>query len=203
MKSNQESDQEDSTSLLAALRGDLEAYNHLVMKYQDMIYNHAYALLGDRYSAEDAAQESFFKAYQNIQKFRGGSFRSWLLRIVTNLCLDQLRRSSRHPILNLYSENEEDNEMESSSWLLDPHPAVETTVERNEQQRSMMEIIKGLAMEYRSVLVLIDVHELDYSEAAQVLGIPIGTVKSRLARARLQVQKSVQEGLFASEIQPC
>ena len=175
-----------------AAGGDLDAFNQLVVMYQDMTYNHAYSLLGDSASAEDAAQESFIKAFQNIQGFRGGSFRGWLLKIVTNSAYDLLRRSQRHPTQPLFPEDDNGDEMESPAWLADPNASVQSAVEHNQESTQLYKMLDELPEVYRSVITLIDINELDYSEAAEALNVPIGTVKSRLARARLQMQKKLQ-----------
>jgi RNA polymerase sigma-70 factor (ECF subfamily) len=176
-----------------ASQGDLDAFNQLVLRHQDMIYRHALALLGDPDSADDAAQESFIKAFQGLGGFRGGSFRGWLLQITTNSAYDILRRFKRHPVLPLFPEDDHGDEVESPSWIADPNLSPHSTIEANEFSNSLYRMISELPSAYRNVLTLVDVQELDYSEAAEVLSIPIGTVKSRLARARDQMRKKLQE----------
>ncbi|HSK89168.1 MAG TPA: sigma-70 family RNA polymerase sigma factor [Anaerolineales bacterium] len=171
-----------------AARGDLEAFNQLVLRYQSMAYNYAYALLGDSAQAEDATQESFIKAFQGMNAFRGGSFRSWLLKIVTNSAYDMLRRSHRHPTQPLIPEDENGEAVESPAWLADPGPSVETIVEQNELSGDVYKVLDDLPDVFRSALTLVDLYELDYVEAAATLRIPIGTLKSRLARGRLQMK---------------
>lgn len=175
-----------------AWTGDLDAFNQLVLTYQDLAYSHAYALLGDRATAEDAAQESFIRAFHGIRGFRGGSFRGWLLRIVTNASYDLLRKAKRHPTVALLPEDDYGDQVESPAWLADPGASVEATVEQAEYSESIYRMLDELPEAYRSVLTLVDLHELDYEETARVLGIPLGTVKSRLARARLQMQEKVR-----------
>jgi RNA polymerase sigma-70 factor, ECF subfamily len=185
--------------LQMASNGDLDAFNQLVLHYQSLAYSHAYALLGDRDSAEDATQDSFIKAFQAMNGYRGGSFRSWLLKIVTNSAYDILRRSQRHPNQSLFPKDENGEEMESTSWLADPAPSVQATVEQHELSRIIYEMLDELPEVYRSVITLIDINEFDYAEAAEALGVPIGTVKSRLARARLQMQNRLR-GSFESPV---
>ncbi len=174
-----------------ALAGDLESFNQLVLHYQDLAYHHAYALLDDHAQAEDATQDSFIKAFQSMSTFRGGSFRSWLLKIVTNSAYDLLRRSHRHPNQPLFPEDENGEEIESAPWLADPKASVQETVEQNELSQQIYQLMDELPAVYRSVLTLIDLNEFDYGEAARALKVPIGTVKSRLARARLQMKKKL------------
>jgi RNA polymerase sigma-70 factor, ECF subfamily len=164
-----------------------------VLIYQDLAYNHAYALLSDANLAADAAQESFIKAFQNIGGFRGGSFRSWLLKIVTNSAYDVLRRAGRHPVQPLFPLDENGEEVESPAWLADPAPGVQESVEQHELSSEIYRALDELPDVYRSVLTLVDLYALDYSEAAKALKVPLGTVKSRLARARLEMQKRLQD----------
>jgi RNA polymerase sigma-70 factor, ECF subfamily len=107
----------DEESLIArAQKGDVSAYNRLVLHYQDAVYNVAYRIMNDPASADDATQEAFISAYKAIRQFRGGSFKSWLLRIVTNSCYDELRRRKRRPQSSL---DEITEEVESPSFLAD------------------------------------------------------------------------------------
>ena len=180
--------------IVNATKGNLEAFNQLVLMYQDLAYNQAHAILRDPASAEDATQDSFIKAFQNIRNFRGGSFRAWLLRIVMNSAYDILRKSQRHPTQQLFPSNDEGEEMESPVWLADPAASVEPQVEWSQFSKDIYRMLNELPDVYRSVLTLIDIHEMDYKEAAQALGAPLGTVKSRLARARLQMKCKMQAG---------
>ena len=183
----------DSELIDQSLRGQTQAFGELVLRYQNLAYSHAYAILGDSDSAADATQDSFIKAFQNMDRYRGGgSFRSWLLTIVTNSAYDLLRRSYRHPMQPLYPEGEDGNEIESPFWLIDPAPSVQETVEQHEFSNNIYKALDELPEVYRSVLTLIDVNELDYVEAAKILGVPIGTVKSRLARARMQMKNKLR-----------
>ena len=192
MNSTNPSTFDEEILLKDAANGDLEAFNQLVLRYQNLAYSHAYGLLSDPDSAADATQESFIKAFQNMNRYRGGSFRSWLLTIVTNSAYDLLRRSSRHPTQPLYPTNEDGESVESAIWLADSAPSVQETVEQHELSRNIYKALDELPEVYRSVLTLIDVNELDYVEAAKVLGVPMGTVKSRLARARMQLKKKLR-----------
>ena len=178
-----------------ASRGNLEAFNQLVLCYQDAAFQYSYALLGEADSAEDNAQESFIKAFQKIRSFRGGSFRAWLLKIVANTAYDSMRQSRRHPLQPLYPRDEYDEEIETPSWLVDPAASVEQTVEQNETAERLYALLDELPEAYRSVLTLVDIYEMDYSEVASILDVPMGTVKSRLARARLQLRGKIQRSL--------
>ena len=182
----------DANLIERAATGDLEAFNQLVLRYQNLAYSHAYGMLGNPAQAEDATQESFIKAFQAINTFRGASFRAWLLKIVTNSAYDVLRRSHRHPTQPLLPEDENGEEIESAAWLVDPSADVQEVVEQHELSQQVYQALGELPEAFRSVLTLIDVNEMDYTEAAQALNIPLGTVKSRLARARLQMQQKLK-----------
>jgi RNA polymerase sigma-70 factor, ECF subfamily len=175
-----------------ASNGDLDAFNQLVLSNQDLAYRHAYAMLNDPWLAEEAVQDGFVKAFQNIRGFRGGSFRAWLMRIVTNTVYDKLRQSSRRPVQPLFPEDDEGEDMESPKWLADPTAKVEEAVEWREEVKLVYEALDELADIYREIIILVDLQDFDYEEAAQVLGIPIGTVKSRLARARLCLKEKLK-----------
>lgn len=193
MKSVNQSSPSDEVMLTrSASDGDLEAFNQLVLRYQNMAYNHAYALLGDSSLAEDITQESFIKAFQAMNTFRGGYFRSWLLKIVTNCAYDILRQSRRHPTQPLFPQDEDREEIESPAWLIDTTSSVQYRVEENELSNDIYKTLDELPDVYRTVLMLIDINELDYREAAAALGVPIGTIKSRLARARRLMQIKLQ-----------
>ncbi|PKO15087.1 MAG: RNA polymerase subunit sigma-24 [Chloroflexi bacterium HGW-Chloroflexi-10] len=178
--------------IFEATKGDLDAFNILVLKYQNLIYNHAYVMMGDRYTAEDITQVSLIKAFKNISGFRGGSFQAWLLKIETNVCYDEMRWAIRHPTIPLIPEDEDCGELESPVWLTDPNLSTQVIVERLELSRTLNRMLNELPAIYRNPMTLIDIHELDYSEAAVVLDIPIGTVKSRLARARFKMKEKMQ-----------
>jgi RNA polymerase sigma-70 factor, ECF subfamily len=201
MNSNSQSIQFEESLIQEASNDNLDAFNQLVMMHQDMAFNHAHNLLGDASLAEDATQEAFIKAFQAIKSFRGGSFRGWLLRIVTNCVYDMLRRSNRHPSQPLFPEDENGDEIESAPWLADPNSSVQHIVEEKEFAHEIYKMLDELPDVYRSVIHLVDVQELGYEEAAHALDLPLGTVKSRLARARIQMQKKLEGNLdYASRL---
>jgi RNA polymerase sigma-70 factor (ECF subfamily) len=176
----------------AARRGELDAFNHLVISYQGLAFNVAYRLLGDQASAEDATQDAFISAFRNLHRFRGGSFKAWLLRIVTNGCYDELRRQKRRPQTELEPEGRGSEAIPQPRWLADPGEGPQELAERVELSDAIQRCLNQLEDEFRAAVVLVDVQGLDYSEAAQVLKRPLGTVKSRLARARYRLQSCLQ-----------
>jgi len=175
-----------------ARRGDLDAFNRLVLAYQDMVYSQAYRMMGEAEAAEDAAQDAFISAYRKLDSYRGGSFKAWLLRIVTNLCYDELRRRKRRPTTPLEPLDNDDEEIESPRWLSDPNGTPEEETERAELARALQGCLDDLPPEFRSVVILVDIQGLDYIETAASIGKPLGTVKSRLARARMRMRDCLQ-----------
>ena len=187
----------EETLVSKAVRGDLEAFNQLVEAYQDIAFHHALTFLNDRQLAEDVTQDSFIKAYRAIGRFRKGSFRAWLLRIVSNTSYDVLRKIKRHSILPLFPEDDDGNINDSPEWLEDPSPSVEEAVETKETGSEIYHLLNELPEIYREVITLVDIYDFEYIEAAQALKIKVGTVKSRLARARLEMRKKLK---FNAEI---
>jgi RNA polymerase sigma-70 factor (ECF subfamily) len=176
----------------AAQGGDLEAFNLLVPRYQNLLFRIALGLLHDEDAAADAVQDAFISAFHKIGTFRGVSLRSWLARVVINACYDEIRRKRRQQSVPLNPFNAEGDEIETSSWLADSQADPEVQYESKELDAAIQKSLDELPVVYRMVLVLVDVHGLSYEEAATAAGVPIGTIKSRLARARLQMQKSLQ-----------
>jgi RNA polymerase sigma-70 factor (ECF subfamily) len=176
-----------------ALDGDLNAFNTLVLHYQDMAYTVAYRIMGEPGAADDAAQEGFISAYQKLHQYRGGSFKAWLLRIVTNNCYDELRRRQRQPVVPLKPELPDGETLEDPYWIEDEDATPEEHSEQAELQSAIQNCINDLDHKFRTILVLVDVEGLDYQTAAEAAGTKVGTVKSRLARARERVQDCLQD----------
>jgi RNA polymerase sigma-70 factor, ECF subfamily len=183
----------DELALITDARGgDLDAFNRLVLAYQDMAFNLAYRMLGEDAAAEDATQTAFISAYRNLTSYRGGSFKAWVLRMVTNTCYDELRRRHRHPTTPLEPETDEEDEMESPRWLADDDASPEEKAEKLELEQAIQHCLNDLPDEFRTVAVMIDVQGLDYEEVSQATGKPLGTIKSRLARARSRLRSCLQ-----------
>jgi len=174
------------------LEGNLNAFNQLVLHYQNMAYNVAYRIMGEHGAADDAAQEAFISAYEKLDQYRGGSFKAWLLRIVTNACYDELRRRQRKPVTPLKPELDDGETLENPYWIEDDAPSPEDEYQESELQKAIQKCINALDDKFRTVIVLVDVEGLDYETASEVISRPLGTVKSRLARARERVQECLQ-----------
>jgi len=177
----------------SAQKGDVDAFNCLVLAFQDQAFNVALRILSDEHLAEDATQDAFLSAYRNIRGFRGGSFRAWILRIITNRCYDELRRQKRQPSQPLDPGNDENEEgLDDSVILKDEQHLPEAEAEKRELESAIQMCIEGLSGDFRMVVVLVDVQGLDYQEACRIIQKPLGTLKSRLARARLSLQDCLQ-----------
>jgi RNA polymerase sigma-70 factor (ECF subfamily) len=183
----------ESALIHDAQHGDLEAFNRLVLAYQDALYNTALRILGDEDRAADATQEAFISAFRAINSYRGGSFKAWLLRTVTNACYDELRRQKRRPTTPLEPENDDDREIESPRWLADSSMNPEEKFEAAELEHAIQHCLEALPTDFRAVVVLADIQGLDYTEIAAAVRAPLGTVKSRIARARLRLRECLQD----------
>jgi RNA polymerase sigma factor (sigma-70 family) len=182
---------DEAALIQSARKGDLDSFNSLVLVYQHQVYNLAYRIMGDEAPAADATQDAFISAYKNLKSFRGGSFKSWLLRIVTNACYDDLRRKKRRPAVSLDElMNNEDTGVEYDV------PSGEEGPEAIAQRKELAEVIQTgittLPEDQRITLVLSDLQGLSYEEIANMTQTNLGTVKSRLSRGRAKLREYLQ-----------
>ncbi len=184
----------ESALITAAVRGNMTAFNRLVLHYQDRVYSLAYRIMGESESAADAAQDAFIAAYRRLDTYRGGSFRAWLYRIATNTCYDELRRRKRRPVTAI--EDLPGADADDGPPLPADGESPEQAAQQAELARAIEQCIEGLHTDQRAVLVLSDVEGLNYQEITEITGATLGTVKSRLSRARAGVRNclgNVQE----------
>ncbi|MCZ7543652.1 MAG: sigma-70 family RNA polymerase sigma factor [Anaerolineae bacterium] len=166
-----------------ARRGDVAAFNTLVLHYQDAAYNVAYRIMGDHDAAADATQEAFISAYRALKRFRGESLKPWLMRIVTNACYDELRRRQRRPTTSL-----------EALHVVNPDPLVslpenpESAAQRADLSRAIAACLDRLPVDQRVVVVFSDIEGYSYQEIAEIADVSLGTVKSRLSRARARLR---------------
>ncbi len=179
-------------SIKAAQRGDLEAFNTLVLVHQDQVYNVAWRILQDPASADDITQEVFISAYHKLHQFKGGNFRAWLLRIATNACYDELRRHKRHPTDTLDADDDDRPGPDADPRLTSPAESPESHTQRSELRSAIEECFAQLRPEYRLVVMMADVQEYRYDEIAQAANLSLGTVKSRISRARAALRACLQ-----------
>ena len=176
--------------IAAAQGGDVHAFNRLVRSYQRLAYNVAYRVLGDGENAADATQDAFLSAFRALPQFRGGSFKAWMLRIVTNECYDQLRRKQRRPEDSL-----DDLAMEAdhSATFTDAQELPEDYALRQELGGAIQKGLMTLPPDQRTVIALADIQGYSYEEIAAIMGVAIGTVKSRLNRGRTRLRDLLLE----------
>lgn len=172
--------------------GDAAAFDSLVAKYAPQVYNLAYRMVGDPDDAEDMAQAVFIRVFRAIKGFRGtSSFNTWLYRVATNVCLDELKRRKRRPVATEWPPEEDVPLDPPSAAAVDP----EAAALRRERQELVQRAIQSLPEAQRVVLVLADIQGLSYDEISQALGASLGTVKSRLNRARLALKSKLARHL--------
>ncbi|MBF8268170.1 MAG: sigma-70 family polymerase sigma factor [Dehalococcoidia bacterium] len=177
------SDPPDASLVARAQEGDMHAFNQLVQRYQRQVYYVAFRMLGDSHLAEDVAQETFLRAYRGLSRFRGGSLKAWLLRIASNACHDVFRSRRGRQDLSLDSLMEE----REAPWA-SPDPSPEEEAVSGELGREIQRGLLALPRDQRMVLILVDVEGMSYEEAAEAVGIPPGTLRSRLSRARAKLR---------------
>ena len=165
------------------LRGDVNAFETLVVEYEKNVYAIAQRMTGNPEDAADMTQETFIKAYNSLSAFRGDSkFSVWLYRIATNVCLDFLRSRSRKPTVSLSVEDDEGEETQFD--IADESQSPEALLERRLTRDAVRRGLEQLSPEYRQILLLREIQGLSYEEIADTLDLEVGTVKSRIFRAR-------------------
>jgi RNA polymerase sigma-70 factor (ECF subfamily) len=173
----------DLLLLERAREGDLNAFNDLVVVYQDMLFALVVRMVPDRDQASDAVQEAFFSAYRNMAGFRGGSVKSWLRRIAINAAMDAQRLKKRRPA-DPYPELEDDTWQPPADASADPVTTSLTT----ERHRALSSALSAITNDQRTAIVLYDVEGYDYAEIADITKVSVGTVKSRIHRGRLALR---------------
>ena len=188
---------ETEAAIRAAQGGAIAAFNTLVQQYQQQVYNVCYRTVGNAEDAADATQEAFLDAYRGIGAFRGppAGFRAWLLRIAVNACYDQLRRRKRRSAASLDALGREaddggppSHEPSPVERLVDPAPGPEQQILSSEAARGIETMLARLSPDHRLTVTLCDVQGLSYQEVAEIMAVELGTVKSRLSRARAQLR---------------
>jgi RNA polymerase sigma-70 factor (ECF subfamily) len=174
---------DEAAVVAAAVGGDRSAFARLMEHYQGACYGLAWRLLGDPDQAADATQDAFIHAYDHLASYRGGAFRSWLLRITANASYDILRRAQRRPTTAL------PEPAEGEADIPDPvavNPVVESA--RSELYRALDVALRLLPEDQRTAVILCDVYGMDYDEVSLTTSVPVGTVKSRIHRGRLRLR---------------
>lgn len=189
---------DDEALIRASQAGDLDAFNQLVARHERPVFNVALRLLRDVGLAEDATQDAFVRAWQNIGSFQTGSVRSWLYKIVTNRSYDILRAAARRPAGSLEAEMVEIEPIWSAGGGGEESPDAHAL--RRELSIYLERALTALPDDQRMVVLLADVQGLDYQEVADTMGIALGTVKSRLSRARAKIRQGLADDPAAREL---
>lgn len=188
---------EEIALIEAAQRGELGAFNTLIQTYQRQAYGVAYRVLSDADAAADATQDAFLKVFRRIHQFQGGSFRAWLFRVVINTCYDRMRGDQRRKARIVAGD---DILPEHDYRLVDPHPSPHEHAVRGEMMRTLIRELRKLPKEQQAVLVLCDLEGMAYHEAASMTGSNLGTVKSRLSRARAKMRDALARNGFVPQM---
>ena len=175
--------QEEEKYIARVLAGDADAFEPLVLENQTKVYHLALRLLGNEADAADAAQDALIRAYTSLGSFRGDSrFSVWLYRLTNNICIDYLRRQKRQNTVSLQTEDEDG---ESADWdVPDDTWSPEVIAVRAEDARAVREAMAAMPRDLREILTMREIGGLSYEELADTLGLELGTVRSRLNRAR-------------------
>lgn len=169
--------------------GDVYAFEQIVHRYKNPLINFVYHFLGDRIDAEDVVQETFLRVFRNKHLYRNiAKFSTWIYTIAGNLAKTELRRRRRRKLLSLSQMGYEDKEYE----LPDPFASTDRIVTTRMNEKEIHDAINALPVKFKEVVVLRDIQEFSYEEISKILKIPIGTVKSRVNRGRLRLQKKLQ-----------
>lgn len=175
--------EQEAAIVRKVLGGDANAFETLVLEYEKNVYNIALRMTGNSEDAADMTQEAFIKAYNSLQSFRGDSkFSVWLYRIVSNVCLDFLRSKNRRPTVSLSVEDDDGEDAQLD--VADESQSPELLLDRKLTRDSVRRGLDSLPPDYRQILLLREIQGLSYDEIAQALSLEIGTVKSRIFRAR-------------------
>lgn len=174
------------------LEGDPQAFAELVQAYEKQVYNLCLRMCGNREDARDLTQEAFVKAWRGLPFFQQeSSFSTWLYRLTSNVCIDHLRREKRQIRVSLTLEHDEEEPVELE--IADSQPLPEEQLLHHEQRQAVAQAMMQLEEEFRQVLILRVVQDLPYEQIAQIMNLRVGTVKSRLARARQKLKKILLE----------
>ncbi|MTI81287.1 MAG: sigma-70 family RNA polymerase sigma factor [Firmicutes bacterium] len=194
---------EDQQLIEKSISGDYIAFEELVRRYENKVYSVAYRFMGNHADASDLAQEAFIKIYQALSKFRGdSSFMTWIYHITSNVCRDELRKRQKKQTFSLDENFQDKDNLPPIMNLPSDKPGPEEEFERFELRKQVQHCLNLLSEEHRLILVMREMQELSYDEIAEVLDCSLGTVKSRLSRARMAFKEKMTLILEQSSSEP-
>ncbi|MFV0313919.1 MAG: RNA polymerase sigma factor [Anaerotignum sp.] len=191
MKDETLAELEDKQFISKAKQGDMAAFEELILQHEKMVYNVALRMMNHSEDAKDISQEVFIKAYRNISNFdERSTFSTWIYRITTNTCIDEMRKRKGKQTFSL------DNEFEGeeSSWkreVADDADTPEKSLLKKEEKNEILMAMEGVSEEYKMVFILRDIQGLSYEEISDILDLTLGTVKSRISRARKNIKEEI------------
>lgn len=180
-----EEQMQEQAIIKRALEGDHQAFELLIVRYQNLVYSVACRTLNDENAAADVSQESFMKAFAALGSYRGGKFRSWLMQIVVNNCYDVLRKRKRRQVSSL---EDITTDQGTPDTLIDSQESPQEYAERMELHDILIYGLQSLTPDQRIPIILYDIHGYTYEEIASIVDVPIGTVKSRISRSRAKLR---------------
>ncbi len=186
VSANDDAQVEDAQLVEATLGGDRQAFGHLVLRYQDRLFNTLFRVLGSRDDAQDVVQEALVQAFVKLDSFRGDAkFYTWLYRIAMNLALSHRRRRRPTDSLDAAKDN-------LGAEPVSQQPAAAQDLIQRERAEQLQQALLTLKEQHRQILVLRELEECSYETIAEILELPVGTVRSRLFRARIQLKEQLQ-----------
>ena len=185
------SDEKTDILIKSALKGDMQSFEELMYQYEKKVYNVALRVFKNPEDAKDISQDVFIKIYKNLDKFDNkSSFSTWIYRITTNTCIDELRKRKGKETVSIDNDNEYD-EGRFKREFADNEPTPEEKVISKEGESEIIKSMNTLSDEHRTIIVMRDIEGLSYTEISEIIGVSIGTVKSRISRARLQLKNII------------
>ena len=170
--------------------GDISAFEKLISLYEKKIYNYCYRMTNNREDAEDLTQDVFIKVYRNLKNFKGNSkFSTWIYRIAYNACVDKHRKKKKIQFFSLDSGNHDNT---GNTQLVSNNPLPEDEIIQKERYKKIQECIANLKPKYKTVIILRDIQNYSYEEIAEILQMPLGTVKSHISRARAALSDALK-----------
>jgi RNA polymerase sigma-70 factor (ECF subfamily) len=178
--------------IIKAKKGHMKSFEKLITGYEKRVYNIAYQMFGNEHDAYDVSQEVFIKVYKSLEKFNfNSSFSTWLHRITVNTCIDEYRKKKKHNIVSSIDESYEQDEGSMNKQFVDKGLTPEEEVLKNENVNFVRESIDELKEEHKMIIILRDIKGYSYDDISDILNISVGTVKSRISRARKNLKNII------------